>query len=601
MSKKKTLTAADRARIAAVQKARWAKHAKKKPAAASDAATTGSSSRKNSTHVNGNGAKREAGSLPGSRLTKAARDGDKAGRLKAAAATLSSGTLMQLDPKSCRRSPWNREDFDEDELKKLVADVKEHGVNQNGIVRKNPGTEVEEIGGEFIVKSRGGGMLIAKFSNKRPALELSNKLDAPEWEIIAGERRWTAAMRAGRPFPAVDRKATDVEALELQATENMLREDLNPMDEATKFEQLRAAYIAEGLSKMDALKRIMENTGKAESTVLERLTLVGLPEVVQAMIRKNELHASQAGLLTKINDPSTIAKLAGEMRKDADGESMAFRDAKKRVEAAVQVEKNLAEWQRKKEEFEKKQFTVLSVGYSEEILGFNEWRDGDFRWWVEKKEFFVAPDTTCDLPGAQWRDYSKLWKKAPNPVLARLPNGRAVVIYVRSEADEAVKAGGKLKSAQSGRSSGRPDSEVRAEREKKEHRAEFVSAVPGIVEYSTRNADTLDFWKFYATAAYRHSGSDSIKLVAKRRWSAKGNDAHKKMEEEMKAMTAAELRGLCTELLLSGDWPHTYSGGWGEMIRQGAALSGQQLSVWGKSQTSGGGEDAETDHQDQDE
>lgn len=594
----KTLTPEGRARIAAFQKARWAKAQKKPRAATCDEPTTRGSSSRNGAKTNGHTANGNS-SLPGSRLTAAARKQDDSGRLKAAAVLLTEGTLMQLDAKTCRRSPWNREDFDDAEMAKLVADVKEHGVNQNGIVRRNPGTDIEEVGGEFLVKSRGGGMLIAKFENKRQALQLSAKLDEAEWEIIAGERRWTAAMKAGRPFPAVERKATDVEALELQATENMLREDLNAMDEAVKFEQLRAAYVAEGMTRMDALKRIEENTGKAQSTVLERLTLVSLPEAVQKLIRQNALHASHAGLLTKLNDPATIAKLALQMKKELDGESMSFREAKKLVDAAVQAEKNLADWQRKKEEFEKKKFAVMGLEDCEVVIAFSDWGDGKFRWWVKEKDSFVAGDTTCDLPGANWRDYRQLWKKAPQPVLARLPNGAPVIVYNRAEADEAVKAGGKLKVSASGRATSRPDSEVRAEKEKKEHRAEFLSVVPGIVDYAGRNAETLEFWKMFAAVTYSHSGSDSIKLVAKRRWAAKGNDAHAKMKEEMATMTVTELKGLCTELFLAGDWPNTYSSGWGPMIREGAALSGQALSTWGRSQTSG--DEADESNEDEEE
>jgi ParB family chromosome partitioning protein len=74
------------------------------------------------------------------------------------------------------------------------------------------------------------------------------------WQLIAGERRWRAAAQAGlEQIPAVVREATDVESLELALVENLLREDLNPIEEAEAYQRILTEF---GWTQEDVAQRV---------------------------------------------------------------------------------------------------------------------------------------------------------------------------------------------------------------------------------------------------------------------------------------------------------------------------------------------------------
>jgi ParB/RepB/Spo0J family partition protein len=460
--------------------------------------------------------------------------------------------VKDIDPETARRSPFNREiDQTTPGFMKLAKGIKEHGVLQNAIVR-------------------------SVCDAKNPKIL---------WEIIAGERRWLCAKKAKKPLPVTVRECDDTTALEIQAMENLDREDLNPIDEATKYEQLRAAYEKEGLTKTAAVARIEEKTGKGESTIYERLSLMKLPFGVRDMIAHGTLPASHAGLLTKLHDPVTISVLAVEIASKKTGVVMGFREAKEKAREAEHRETRLAAWQREKENFLAKGWHVLTPEESAKIVDGSEDRDC---WHVRHAvKDYVGGDKMCDLPGASYRNYDKLWKKAPLPVLARQPNGGPAYLYRKSEADESVRAGGKLKIAANGHTA-RPASEVEKERKAKERAKEFLTTVDDVVRHIEHSLDSAEFWRFFALMLVGQWRCDPIKRVAKRRGWAKGVAAQADMVRRIAIAGAGELRGLCTEILLFNDWPSQWSSGWGKSIRQAAALSGLPLSTWGKPSTGSG-------------
>jgi ParB family transcriptional regulator, chromosome partitioning protein len=111
------------------------------------------------------------------------------------------------------------------------------------------------------------------------------------FEIIAGERRWRAAQRAGiHDVPVVVLEVSDAEALELAIIENVQREDLNPLEEA-------AGYQALGDEFKYGQDEIAKVVGKSRSHVANMLRLLKLPETVQACIRSGELSAGHARAL----------------------------------------------------------------------------------------------------------------------------------------------------------------------------------------------------------------------------------------------------------------------------------------------------------------
>jgi ParB family chromosome partitioning protein len=121
------------------------------------------------------------------------------------------------------------------------------------------------------------------------------------YEIIAGERRWRAAQRAGlHDVPVIVVEASDREALELAIIENVQREDLNAMEEASGYDRLLDEF---GYSQNDLAKVI----GKSRSHVANTLRLLKLPDSVKVAVTKGELTAGHARALLSVADPDAVA------------------------------------------------------------------------------------------------------------------------------------------------------------------------------------------------------------------------------------------------------------------------------------------------------
>jgi ParB family transcriptional regulator, chromosome partitioning protein len=136
----------------------------------------------------------------------------------------------------------------------------------------------------------------------------------PEGEgyaIIAGERRWRAARRAGlESVPVVIRQvADDRELLELALVENLQRSDLNPMEEAEAYAALQEKF---GLSQEEVATRV----GKARTTVTNSLRLLRLPEEVRELLREGRLTAGQARPLLALATPEEQIELADRAIRD---------------------------------------------------------------------------------------------------------------------------------------------------------------------------------------------------------------------------------------------------------------------------------------------
>jgi len=122
------------------------------------------------------------------------------------------------------------------------------------------------------------------------------------YEIIAGERRWQAAQRAGlHEVPVVVLDVSDVEALELAIIENVQREDLNPLEEAAGYQSL----IDEFKYQQDDIAKIV---GKSRSHVANMLRLLRLPEFVKTAIRSGQFSAGHARALIGHAEPERLAQ-----------------------------------------------------------------------------------------------------------------------------------------------------------------------------------------------------------------------------------------------------------------------------------------------------
>lgn len=127
---------------------------------------------------------------------------------------------------------------------------------------------------------------------------------AGRYHLIAGERRWRAARLAGLDaVPAIIRDINDQDALELALTENLLREDLNPLEVARAYDLLQQKF---GLNHGDIADRL----GINRTTVTNTLRLLRLAPTVQEMIGKGEISAGHARALLGFDAFATQEKLA---------------------------------------------------------------------------------------------------------------------------------------------------------------------------------------------------------------------------------------------------------------------------------------------------
>jgi ParB family transcriptional regulator, chromosome partitioning protein len=165
--------------------------------------------------------------------------------------------FVSANPRNPRRS------FAEHDLADLAQSIREHGVVQPVVVRPT-----------------GGG----------------------RYEIIAGERRWRAAQKAGlTELPVIVRDVDDRTALELAIVENVQRADLNPVEEALGYQQL----IEEHSYTQADLGQVI---GKSRSHVANTLRLLKLPDVIRDMLVDGSLSAGHARALVTSPEPAQLAR-----------------------------------------------------------------------------------------------------------------------------------------------------------------------------------------------------------------------------------------------------------------------------------------------------
>lgn len=124
------------------------------------------------------------------------------------------------------------------------------------------------------------------------------------FQLIAGERRWRAAQRAGLGrVPAVVREVSEEEALELTLVENIQREDLNPMEQARAFQRLVEEFR---LTQED----VAERTGKDRATVANAIRLLRLEPTIQELIEEGRITAGHARALLAFPDAKLRLQLA---------------------------------------------------------------------------------------------------------------------------------------------------------------------------------------------------------------------------------------------------------------------------------------------------
>src|SRR5580765_971152 len=127
------------------------------------------------------------------------------------------------------------------------------------------------------------------------------------YQLIVGERRWRAAKLAGiERVPVIVREASDLESLELALVENLLREDLNPMEEAEAYQRLLAEF---GWTQEELAQRVQRD----RSSIANCLRLLKLPEIIQADLRANRLTMGHARALLSLPGAAEQLRLREEI------------------------------------------------------------------------------------------------------------------------------------------------------------------------------------------------------------------------------------------------------------------------------------------------
>ena len=164
------------------------------------------------------------------------------------------------------RNPYQpRQHFSEEKLEELANSIKKNGIIQPIAVRPN-------------------------------------KTENGKYEIVAGERRWMAAQRAGlHEIPVTILDLSDVESLEVAIVENIQRDDLNPIEEARGYKRLNEEFKYDH----DSISKLMS---KSRSHVSNTLRLLTLPKDIIAMLEEGSLTSGQARPLIGLSNASSIAE-----------------------------------------------------------------------------------------------------------------------------------------------------------------------------------------------------------------------------------------------------------------------------------------------------
>jgi ParB family chromosome partitioning protein len=182
--------------------------------------------------------------------------------------TPSEGLSFKVEVDRITPSPFQpRRTFDDAKIEELAASIRNQGIIQPLVVRRR----------------------------------------ADGYELIAGERRWRAAMRAGLSHvPVVLRDASDHEALQLALVENLQREDLNPIEEANGYRRLQEEFRW-------SQEEMAERVGKSRPAIANSMRLLSLPTEVQQEVSSGNLPAGQARALLGLHNEPLILSACREV------------------------------------------------------------------------------------------------------------------------------------------------------------------------------------------------------------------------------------------------------------------------------------------------
>ena len=184
-----------------------------------------------------------------------------------------------------------RQNFDEGALLELAASIKEHGVLQPLVVRRRPGGQ---------------------------------------YEIVAGERRWRAAKKAGlKTIPCVVSEIANEAVLAVALVENIQREDLNVIEEAESYRRLTEEL---GLTQDEIAKAV----GKDRTTITNTMRLLKLPREIQNLVVEKRMSMGHARALLSLRDVDVIQQIADQISENG----ISVRRTEALVQEKLQTDKN---------------------------------------------------------------------------------------------------------------------------------------------------------------------------------------------------------------------------------------------------------------------
>ena len=185
--------------------------------------------------------------------------------------TANKDDIVQIKISDLRSNPYQpRQNFDQEKLNELADSIREFGVVQPIIVKKS-------------IKG---------------------------YEIIAGERRVKASKIAEKDsVPAIIRDFSDEEMMQIALLENIQREDLNPIEEASAYKKLIGLL---GITQEEFSKKI----GKSRSHITNMLGILKLPKIVQQMVVKRDISLGHAKILSKLEDYEKVIYMADRIVKE---------------------------------------------------------------------------------------------------------------------------------------------------------------------------------------------------------------------------------------------------------------------------------------------
>lgn len=229
-----------------------------------------------------------------------------------------------------------------------IEDIIEVDINEIEPNRKQPRTMFDEDSIDELAES------IKQYGVLQPLLV--QKKDN-YYEIIAGERRWRASKKAGiKKLPVIVRNYTDKETLKISLIENIQREDLNAIEEAKAYEQLKKEY---GLKQDE----IATSVSKSRTAITNTMRLLKLDERVQKMIMENLISSGHGRTLLALDDKEKQYELALKILDD----NISVRETEKLVKKMLEKDENKEDPESTKKT--KDEMVVFFENKMKEILG----------------------------------------------------------------------------------------------------------------------------------------------------------------------------------------------------------------------------------------